>query len=120
MSTERKYKWFKIADAVPELFPDGTTNTEREINHKKLCLVLQAGHVHACSASCPHAGGRMADGYTDAMGNIVCPIHRYKFNLQNGRNSSGEGYFLKIYPVENRAEGIFVGFEEKNLFDWFK
>ena len=45
----------------------------------------------------------------DALGNIVCPLHRYKFSIKNGRNTSGEGYFLKTFAIEVREDGIFVG-----------
>jgi hypothetical protein len=30
---------------------------------------------------------------------------------------SGEGYFLKTFPLEIRNEGVFVGFEENNVFN---
>jgi 3-phenylpropionate/trans-cinnamate dioxygenase ferredoxin subunit len=36
--------------------------------------------------------------------------------MKNGRNTSGEGYFLKTYPVETRPEGIFIGFKPFSLF----
>jgi nitrite reductase/ring-hydroxylating ferredoxin subunit len=51
------------------------------------------------------------------VGNIVCPLHRYKFSLVNGRNVSGEGYYLKTYPVEQREDGLYIGFE-KSWFGW--
>ena len=51
----------------------------------------------------------MSEGYIDSAGNIVCPLHGYKFNLQNGRNITGEGYFLKLFPVEICASVVFVG-----------
>jgi nitrite reductase/ring-hydroxylating ferredoxin subunit len=80
---------------------------------------MQGGRVLACAHKCPHAGGAMADGFVDALGNIVCPLHRYKFSLQNGRNTSGEGYYLKTHPVQLRENGVFVGIEEKKgLFGW--
>ncbi len=81
---------------------------------------MHKDNLYACTATCPHAGGILGEGYVDVLGNIVCPIHRYKFSLRNGQNTSGEGYYLKTYPVEMRLEGIFVGFAEKNLFNWFK
>jgi 3-phenylpropionate/trans-cinnamate dioxygenase ferredoxin subunit len=120
MNPASKYTWFKLADSIAELFPEGKTMLACEVNSKKLCITYHKDILYACTATCPHAGGKLAEGYVDALGNIVCPIHRYKFSLQNGRNSSGEGYYLKTYPVEVRPEGIFVGFEEKNLFNWFK
>ena len=87
---------------------------------KNICLTKKDDQLFACTAKCPHAGGTLADGYIDPSGNIVCPLHRYKFSLKNGRNISGEGYFLKMFPVEMRPDGIFVGFEQNNFFNWLK
>ena len=50
----------------------------------------------------------MAQGHLDAVGNVVCPLHRYKFDLKTGRNTSGEGFFLKRWVVEVNDEGVFV------------
>ena len=93
---------------------------EMKVAGKTICLVLNKNILYACTAKCPHAGGALADGYIDALGSIVCPLHRYKFSLQNGRNVSGEGYFLKTFPVQVREDGVFVAFEENNLSDWLK
>ncbi len=116
----KKINWHKIADSLTGLPFSEAGLTELEVAGKKVCLTLHKEQLYACAAKCPHAGGSMAAGYTDSLGNIVCPLHRYKFSLQNGRNTSGEGYFLKTYPLEIRPEGIFIGFEENNLFDWLK
>ena len=62
----------------------------------------------------------MCQGFLDKNGNIVCPVHRYVFSLENGRDISGEGYYLKIYPVKINDEGVFIGFEEGGLFSWLK
>jgi nitrite reductase/ring-hydroxylating ferredoxin subunit len=116
---EKKYAWHKVADSRAELFSGNNTHIEINAAGKKICLLVHKENLFACAAKCPHAGGTMADGHVDALGNIVCPLHRYKFSLQNGRNVSGEGYFLKTYPVEIREEGVFIGIEEKNtLFGW--
>jgi 3-phenylpropionate/trans-cinnamate dioxygenase ferredoxin subunit len=50
----------------------------------------------------------MANGQIDALGNIICPLHRYKFSLVNGRNVSGEGYHLKTWKVAWREDGVWV------------
>ena len=63
----------------------------------------------------------MSDGYIDALGHVVCPMHRYNYDMKNGRNVSGEGYYLTHWPVEIREDGIYVGMETGNrLFGWFK
>jgi 3-phenylpropionate/trans-cinnamate dioxygenase ferredoxin subunit len=120
MSHNKKYKWFKIANTVAELQIGNNGLKEIEVNEKKVCLALHNDVLMACTQKCPHAGGALSHGYIDPLGNIVCPLHRYKFNLQNGRNISGEGYFLKTFPVEIRDAGVFIGFEQNNLFSWLK
>jgi nitrite reductase/ring-hydroxylating ferredoxin subunit len=51
---------------------------------------------------------------------ISCPVHGLRFNLRNGRDTNGEGYSLRIYPVELREDGLYIGIEEGGgLFKWF-
>ncbi len=116
----KQYTWHKIADSAEEIIFTANGLTEITVNGKTICLAKHNETLLACTQKCPHAGGIMADGYLDAVGNIVCPLHRYKFSLQNGRNVSGEGYFLKTFPVEIRKEGVFVGMVENGLFNWLK
>jgi nitrite reductase/ring-hydroxylating ferredoxin subunit len=113
---EKKYTWHKVAESKEELFSSGNTLHEISVNQKKICIGIHQEKLFACTSKCPHAGGRMADGWLDPMGNIVCPLHRYRFNLSNGRNVSGEGYYLKTYPVDLREDGIYVGIEESKWF----
>lgn len=117
---EKEYTWHKLADTIDSLAFCDKGFLETELAGKKICLILYKDQLFACSAICPHAGGHMAQGNTDAVGNIICPTHRYKFSLQHGRNTSGEGYFLKTYPVQMRSDGLFVGFETNNLWNWLK
>jgi 3-phenylpropionate/trans-cinnamate dioxygenase ferredoxin subunit len=60
-------------------------------------------------------------GYIDASGNIVCPLHRYEYNMANVRTVSREGYYLKHWPVEIREEEVYAVLEETGgLCGWFK
>jgi 3-phenylpropionate/trans-cinnamate dioxygenase ferredoxin subunit len=117
---DKKYVWHKIAEEITEIQFGENNLAEMDVSGKKVCVVKKNNKVEACAAKCPHAGGTLAEGYLDAAGNIVCPLHRYKFSPENGRNCSGEGYFLKTYPIEIRPGGIFVGFEENKFFNWLK
>ncbi len=112
--------WIKIADSVAELSFGDNNLLEMEVDGKKICLGRFGDALKACTAKCPHAGAHMSDGYIDAVGNIVCPLHRYKFNLTTGRNVTGEGYYLKTYQIEERKDGVYINFEKsKKLFDLF-
>ena len=118
---EKKYNWHRIANHIKEInFADNHIAIV-EVRGKKICIGKFKNDVFAFSYKCPHAGGMLADGYIDALGNVICPNHRYKYNMQNGRNVSGEGYFLKNWPVELREDGVYVGMEESGgIFGWLK
>ena len=115
---DKKYVWHKVADSALSIQWQENDMCILDAGDKKITLSRFNGQLYAFAQKCPHASGIMADGYIDAVGNIVCPVHRYKFNLQNGRNTTGEGYYLKTYPVEQRPDGLFVGMADTGLFGW--
>lgn len=116
---EKKYKWYKIADTESELSFAPNNLSQIEVASKNICIA-KGKQLYACSAKCPHASGIIAEGFIDDKDNVTCPVHRYKFSLQNGRNISGEGYYLKTYPVQTRSEGIFVGIEKTGFMNWLQ
>jgi 3-phenylpropionate/trans-cinnamate dioxygenase ferredoxin subunit len=109
-------RWIKIAGSIEEIDFGNNNLAEVDADGKKICLGRRDHEIFAFASKCPHAGGYLSEGYVDALGNVVCPIHRYKFCMKNGRNVSGEGYYLKHWPVEIREEGVFVGLEKNKLF----
>ena len=113
---EKKYTWHKIADHIHELSLTENNMAVAELNGKKICIAKFKEGFFAFAYKCPHAGGILADGHIDALGNVVCPLHRYKYDMANGRNVSGEGYYLKHWPVEIRDDAVFVGVEESGGF----
>ncbi len=115
---EKKYQWLKIADSEKDFLFSESNLAVVEANGKKLTVAKYRDKLFACAYACPHAGGLLNKGDIDAAGNVICPLHRYKFSLLNGRNISGEGFYLKTYPVEVRGEGIFAGIVEKNFLDF--
>jgi nitrite reductase/ring-hydroxylating ferredoxin subunit len=118
MSKEKKYKWFRLADTDDPL-TDEKEIIVRQINNKQVCITRFDNQLYAFAYKCPHSGGILADGEIDRKGNIICPLHRYEFNIKNGFNSSGEGFYLSTYPVETRADGIYIGFQQSSIWDIF-
>ena len=120
--SEKKYKWHKIADDLNEIEFSENNIAIVNWNGKNICIGKYKEAVFAFAYKCPHAGGILADGYIDVLGNVVCPVHRYKYNMANGRNTSGEGYFLKHWPLEIKDDGLYIGTEENagGLFGLFK
>jgi 3-phenylpropionate/trans-cinnamate dioxygenase ferredoxin subunit len=103
------YHWYKIAEHINELDFAENNIAVAEVNGKTICIGRHGDRLFGFAYKCPHAGGIMADGYIDAAGNIVCPVHRYKFSMSSGRNISGEGYFLKTWPVRITDKAVFIG-----------
>lgn len=99
-------KWIKLAESIEEFSFNRDGIAEVDVASKTVCIVKSQHGIQACAAKCPHAGAAMQFGYVDATGKIVCPLHRYRFDLKNGR--SAEGYYLKIYQVDIREEGVFI------------
>ena len=60
---------------------------------------LRDGSLHATQAACPHAGGPLADGQTDARV-LVCPLHLYGFSWSDGISTGGD-LRLRVYPVRD-------------------
>ncbi|MDP4265589.1 MAG: Rieske 2Fe-2S domain-containing protein [Bacteroidota bacterium] len=117
----KRLTWHKIADDISDLAFADNNIAVADMDGKKICIGKFKEMVFAFAYKCPHAGGILAEGYIDALGNIVCPLHRYKYDMKNGRNISGEGYYLKNWPVEIREDGVYVGVEQGGgLFGWLK
>lgn len=118
MELLEKFQWHKIADDESEISFQSNDMALIEVNGKKIGLARHMNQLLAFAFKCPHASGILTDGWIDPKGNVVCPMHRYRFDLQSGRNTSGEGFYLKHWPVEKRAGGIYIRMEKGGLFSW--
>lgn len=103
-----EYQWLAVNGVSCEQLEQGHM-LEVVLPVKKLTLLKTAHGIYAFAATCPHAGARLCEGHTDIRGQIVCPLHHYRFDPATGRNTSGEGYHLKTYPVDVRDGIIYIG-----------
>jgi len=76
-------------------------------NGKAICIINTEGSLFALSATCPHAGADLSKGWCE-NGKLVCPFHRYKYDLITGRGAPGQNDYVRTYPVEARADGIYI------------
>jgi 3-phenylpropionate/trans-cinnamate dioxygenase ferredoxin subunit len=102
------YTWHKIEDMEASALMEHKMK-EVTVQEKRIGLLKKGDVVHAFAALCPHTGAPLCEGWLDARGHIVCPLHNYHFDPANGRNTSGEGYKLKTYPVEIKENSIYIG-----------
>ena len=107
-------KWLKLDMEIPK--EDFVTLIKLE--GKKICLIKHEHNLYAVQNTCPHAGGILSGGWCKD-GHLICPIHRYEYNLKTGRGAAGQGDYIDLYPIEERADGVYIGLKEsfwKKLF----
>ncbi|MBM3412642.1 MAG: Rieske 2Fe-2S domain-containing protein [Bacteroidetes bacterium] len=109
LTTPQELEWYLITEDPNGLPWEQQPILSFTINNRAICLAQFQGKFFAFQSLCPHAGAPLKDGYIDVKGNIVCPLHHYKFCLSNGRNCTGQGYDMRTYPLEIRPDGLYIG-----------
>ncbi|MFA6277467.1 MAG: Rieske 2Fe-2S domain-containing protein [Pedobacter sp.] len=107
--------WVKIDIQIPE----EDFIEQIKVNGKKFCLIKNQQKIYVVQNTCPHAGGILSGGWCKE-GNIVCPIHRWEYNLETGRGAEGQGDYINIYPTKLKEDGLYVGFKESLWKRFFK
>ena len=80
---------------------------------RKLIAIKNQECIFAIEDRCPHNGFSLSQGATTEDGtSIVCPLHRYAYNLKTGRCSNGSGGAARVFPMEEREDGLYIGIEE--------
>lgn len=109
-----KLRWIKFANSFAELneLLDQRESLVISVNEHSVLLVKHDQEFYLVKNKCPHQGQKL-DGAICEDGKIVCPWHRYGFDLKTGR---GAGLYLENYPIEKGEDGLYAGFE---YFSWF-
>ena len=102
---------FKMHGAEPQLLYSVRTV---DVNDTMICLGRLPDGYFAVSDKCPHAGGRLGIGQCTPEGKVICPYHRYKYNLRTGKGDEQQGDAVERFPVETRSDGIYIGFKNYN------
>ena len=109
-----------VADALNEVrvcdvsdIPDGGGKAARA-GKRNLALFRVGEEVFALDNVCPHWGGVLSEGkvHVGRM-EVICPWHRFRFDLRSGRNVLSElQRSARSYPVAVRDGGVFVTVDE--------
>lgn len=106
--------WIKIAASHQELEASFPSSGLKKImlERRTICLIKHKDEFFAVNNKCPHQGASLSEGACTSDGFLVCPWHRYGFDIKNGR---GPGYYVDTYPIEIREDGIYLGVKKKWL-----
>lgn len=78
-----------------------------EIDGLRLAVFRNEGRFHALFGRCPHANGSMGLGWLEE-GEVVCPLHRWRFRLESGRCTTVRGESIHVFRCEQRGDEIWV------------
>ena len=78
------------------------------IDNKKIALAHFADGFKAFDNNCPHQHEPMHKGMLTKFGEIVCPLHYYRFNGVTGQETNNRCQPIEIYPVEINQDGFFI------------
>jgi len=65
------------------------------------------GRYHAMDDRCPHRGALLSEGECKE-GIVTCPWHAWQFDLQSGAYLENPDIQLKVYPVKEEGDKIFI------------
>ena len=117
---KKKTRWYRIFPseaAAKAQVPLSRAVTLRVVG-KKICIAHTKEGLFAVNDSCPHNGASLGHGWCTEENSIVCPVHRYHFDLRTGRAKSGISDVVRTYPLDVREDGVYIGFEER-VWDLF-
>ncbi|MDE0282447.1 MAG: thiamine pyrophosphate-binding protein, partial [Gammaproteobacteria bacterium] len=107
--------WFKIAET--DELPEGRVKTVTA-GARSMALTHFNGRYTAMDNRCPHQGGPLGEGSIEVGKDgrcwLRCPWHGWDFDPETGKPPGGhEDAGQKLYPVEVRDDGIYLGLEQE-------
>lgn len=96
--------WFRAGrvEEIPE-----RRGRSIEASGLRVALFRDGTQVVALVDRCPHAGGSLGQGWVED-GEVVCPLHRWRFRLGDGRCTTMRGEGVHRFPVELRGDDVWV------------
>jgi nitrite reductase (NADH) small subunit len=78
-----------------------------EVGGLRIAVFNDRGRFSALLGRCPHANGPMGHGWIED-GEAVCPLHRWRFRLRDGRCTTVRGQALHRFACEVRDGQVWV------------
>lgn len=103
-------EWIKIFSSEQEAFDRLIKNKPQLviINTMRICLVRVEGKFYAVQDSCTHSGESLSRGQLNYLGEIICPLHSYCYDLRSGRESQSRSHDLKTYATRSDETGFYI------------
>lgn len=100
-------KEFKLGNSVTEVFemlPESRIKKVK-LGNKEIGIVRIGDRIVGFDAYCPHRGASLIQGTIHA-GEVICPLHHYRFELQGGRAKAGDCPDLETFSCSLLESGL--------------
>jgi nitrite reductase/ring-hydroxylating ferredoxin subunit len=77
------------------------------VKGEEMAVFKNNGKLYGIQNICPHEGGQLCNGWIEG-GEVVCPLHGYKFNLQTGACSTDPNLKVKVFRLVEQGEQVTV------------
>ncbi|WP_018257359.1 thiamine pyrophosphate-binding protein [Halomicrobium katesii] len=101
--------WYKALS--PDELPEGRV-TAISCGDTTVAVTHYDGEYAALDNNCPHQGGPLGEGSIET-GCLRCPWHGWDFDPLTGETPGPHDDSVESFPVEEREDGIYVGFPEE-------
>lgn len=85
---------------------EGTAKLVR-MGGEEMAVFKSDGRLYGIQNICPHEGGQLCNGWIDG-GQVVCPLHGYKFDLKTGACSTDPKFKVKVFRLIVQGEQVAV------------
>lgn len=109
MGWVERTRWVRVDDPRVEGLQEGGV-LRVTLKERGVVFVRTQGTLRALADQCPHQGKSFDGGWCEE-GFLVCPWHRMQFDPATGHNRFGMTGNMTVYPLEERADGLHIGFE---------
>ena len=106
--------WFKIFNSEKEAKEAFNKDALRRLslNGNKICLVFNNESFYAIQDKCPHSKASLSEGHINNFNEVVCPLHSYCYNLNDGREKDQKTADAKVFETKLTENGLFINFTE--------
>jgi nitrite reductase/ring-hydroxylating ferredoxin subunit len=74
----------------------------------KVCVGKYGGKFYAFEYLCPHQKHPLKTSKITSFGEVVCPLHEYRFSLEDGREVNNKCEHLKCYKLYINDKGVYL------------
>lgn len=81
------------------------------IGERKVCLAKFGQTFFCFEHLCPHQMHPLSEGQITDFGELVCPLHEYRFSLKTGAESGHRCRELNTFKIDVASEGVYINLQ---------